>query len=388
LQDDDCDGQVDEGFGFGPLGDLWILRRDEFDTGNCTSCGWAWGTALAPTDDGLLALWNLGLSGGEEEPTLYGRHLEPTGTPMGPIELLRQDYILELSPMMALSPLPPKGLPLEAEYRVGSGDVPGLLFVGASGQTDTVMPTPVNGFNGVPGTVWSGERFISAWEDDDELKVAVLGADGSLERYIDVDPLSRPASITFGLFPGRVGILVARYRDDPERRDQWFIQLDARGDILTPAHQIDVEWVTWQRLVGTEQGWLHIRPNAFDEPSTRQPLDPTGEPRGPALPFADGRHLDDSGLQQHFVPRPGLGEMLSTWQDPQGGDMHVEFLDDAGEVLRGWSGPPAPDPESGEAFFVSPHHAFVGERLLIIWHDLAEDAQANRVLVREFGCVP
>ena len=388
LRDDDCDGQVDEGFGFGPLAEAIVLRTDEFDTGPCTSCSWAWGTALAPTHDGFLAMWNLGLSGGNEQPTLYGRPVDRFGNPIGAVGLVRQDFLLELRPMLALEPLPPGGTPLEAEYRVGTSDVPGLLFVDMAGQTETLSPTPGSGPGGVPRTVWTGERFVTAWTQDDELRVAVLAADGSLDHQVDVDPLERPAAITLGVYPGRVGVLVSRYRDNPERRDQWLLLLDAFGEVIAPARQLDVAFTTWQRLVGTEKGWLHIRPNDWDEPSTRQPLDVSGEPLGDAFAFADGRSLGDSGLQDTFVPRPGLGEMAAVWQDPSGGDMHVEFLDSRGDLLRSWSGPLEADPGYEEGYLAKPHLTFVDDRVLVIWVGLADDALPNRVWVRELGCVP
>jgi hypothetical protein len=388
LLDDDCDGEVDEGFGFGPLGDVIVLRNDEFDTGGCTSCSWAFGAALAPANDGFVALWNLGLSGGSEQPTLYGRPIDGFGNPTGAIALERQDFLLGLQPMLALQPMPARGLPIEAIYRVGSGDVPGLLFVNTAGDSEVVMPTPVSGAHGVSRTVWTGERFVSAWEDNAALRVAVLDANGSLEREVEVDELDRPAAITLGVFPGRVGILVTRYREEPERRDQWFLLLDAFGNVQAPARQIDVAYTTWQRLVGTEEGWLHIRPNGFQEPSTRQALDVAGDPLVEALPFSDGRTIQDSGLQDTFIPRPGLNEMAAAWQDPQGGDMHVEFLNGRGDVLRGWSGPLQPDPGYDEGFFSQPHITFVDDRMLMIWHGLADNSVPNRVSVRPFGCVP
>ena len=392
LKDDDCDGEVDEGFGFGPLGDVTILRSTEGSTGSCTSCKWAWGTTLAPTDDGMLALWNLGLSGGNEQPTLFGRGVDLLGQPTEPVDLLRQDFILELYETPALEPLPPKGFPIAADYRVGSDNVPGLLFVKSNGDTEAVLDIPGFGPFNVSRTVWSGERFVTAWEEDDELRVAVLEPDGSLDHLVDVDPLERPAHVTLGVYPGRVGILVSRFRDDPERRDSWFILLDARGNVVTPAHEIDLAYTTWQRLVGTKDGWLSIRPNGYQEPSLRQRLEPGGDPIEEPSVFDDLRSIGDSGLQDVFMPRPGLGEMVAAWQSDEGGGMNVELLDDAGDVLRGWSGPLPPTPGFDEGAFGSPHVTLVDApgqtRLLVIWHGIADDAQPNLVALRSFGCVP
>jgi len=383
LDDDDCDGEVDEGFGFGPLGETIVLRSNEFDTGSCTTCGWAFGTTLVPTDDGLLGMWNLGLYGGAEQPNLYGRFIDSLGAPTSPILLLREDFVLHMMPVSAVGPLPSLGAPVAQELRVGAQDIPGLMFVDGDGQSSIISPVLAEGSRGIERLVWTGERFVSAWEEDDQLRVAVLDQGGELERMVEVDPLDRPGRITFGLFPGRVALLVSRVRTDPELlRDQWLIRLDARGNVVVPAHELDVEYATWQRLVGTDQGWLHVRPVDYLEPSMRQPLTADGEPLAEASPFADGRSIGASG-SDIFVPRPGLGEVFTAWMDD--GDvqtMHVEFLDGDGEVLRGWSGP------LGGDYLANPHVQFVGDRVLVIWHGVAGDSEANPVLVRAFGCTP
>jgi hypothetical protein len=390
LEDDDCDGEVDEGFGFGPLGDAIVVRTNEFDTGPCTSCSWAGGAALAPTDDGVLALWKLGLYGGSEQPTLYGRSLDGAGMPTTPVELLRDDFILDMYPMQALEPMPAMGLPLSIEHRTpGQEDVAGLLFAATDGSTALVQPIPGQSPSNVEHIVWSGERFVTVWEEDDQLRVAVLAADGSVETMVDVDPLERPGAMTLGVFPGRVGLLVSRVRNEGDLRDQWFVAMDAFGNLQAPAHAIDLEYTSWQRLVGTDEGWLNVRPNTLEGASTRQALDTNGDPIDAATPFADARTLDDSGHSDTFVPRPGLGEMITAWWSGSGsGVMHVEFLDSRGNVLRGWSGPLPPDPGQEIGGLGHPHIQFVGDRVLVIWDGSSEDAQPNPVFVREFGCVP
>lgn len=387
LIDDDCDGEIDEGFNFGPLGDVITLRTDEFATGDCNSCSWAFGTTLAPVDGGHLALWELGVSGGSEQANLYGRRLDPLGNPAGPIELLRSDFVLNLVPMPASTPAPPRGFPVDSMLRVGSGDVPGILFVDAAGTTTLASPTPGGSVQNVPRTVWTGSRFISAWEEEEQLRLAVLDANGVLERELEVDPLTRPVAITLSAYRDRVGILVTRFLAEPETRDQWFMQLDALGNVLTPAHPIDVEYANWQRLIGTEQGWLHVRPNSFGEPSTRQLLDVTGEPLESATAFADGRSLTDSGTQDIFLPLPDQQEILTAWQSSDSAIMHVEFLDGRGDTKRGWSGP-LPMVGAGQDYLGDPHVALSNDRVLVTWHGGGADSEPNRVYLRAFGCVP
>ncbi len=381
LADDDCDGQVDEGFGIGPLGPASVLRSTENETGACTSCYWAFDTVIAPSPPGFVVLWRLGVYGGEEQPSLFGRRVDRFGAPVGAVVPWTSDVVMSMRPVPVIAPGPPGGVPLTAVYRNGSSEQSGFVFLDETGATDFVPTNP--GLRNYPATVWTGERFVTAWEEDDTLRVAVSTADGVEERLVDVDPLERPGAITLGVFPGRVGVLVSRYRE-PETRDQWFIELDATGNVIVPAKQIDVAYTTWQRLVGTPEGWLHIRPNGFEEPSTRQALAETGEPLGPATPFEDGRHLQDSGLQDLFVPWPGSDEIFSAWQDPSGGDMHVEVLDSRGNVRRGWSGP-AGNPDG---MFVDPHFVQVDDRIVMVWHGGSPDSTPNFVMTQSFGCTP
>ncbi len=385
LDDDDCDGEVDEGFGFGPLGEPSVLRSNEFDTGSCTSCSWAFGTTLVPVDGGVLGMWNLGLYGGAEQSNLYGRFIDSLGTPTSPILQLRDDFVLHMMPVSALEPLPSLGTPVAPELRVGAQDIPGLMFFDGDGGSSIISPVPGGGSRGIERTVWTGERFVTAWEEDDQLQIAVLDEGGELERMVEVDPLDRPGRITLGLFPGRVGVLVSRVRTEPELlRDQWMLRLDALGNVVVPAHALDIEYATWQRLVGTDEGWLHVRPVDYAEPSMRQPLTLDGEPLAEASPFEDGRYIGANGADI-FVPRPGLGEVFTAWMDQaEGQAMHLEFLDGDGDVLRGWSGSL---PIEGD-YFADPHVQFVDDRVLVIWHGGADDSQPNSVYVRSFGCTP
>src|SRR5688572_28883723 len=50
-RDDDCNGLIDDGLGFGALGPAAVLRSNEGDTGDCGSCRWAWDPILAPMAD-------------------------------------------------------------------------------------------------------------------------------------------------------------------------------------------------------------------------------------------------------------------------------------------------------------------------------------------------
>jgi hypothetical protein len=388
LRDDDCDGEVDEGLGFGPVGETIVLRVDEFATGDCTSCAWAFGTSLAPAGDGFLALWNLGLYGGREQPTLYGRVLDRSGNPVGEIHLLREDYVLFLNPMQAVEPLPASGMPFEVTSRVGVDDVFGFLFVDASGSIGTLTPTPASGPMNEALSVWAGERFVSAWAVDGELQAASLSAEGLDERPVEVAPLDGVADVAIGVYPDRVGVLVSRWLDRLDRGEQWFLLLDGRGEVLEPLHELDVPYALSQRLVATDEGWLLIAPDPSvrsEWDTSRQVLDVDGAPLSEPVGFA---RLSQYGGQDVFVPRPGLNEMLAVYQMPEGGPMYVQFLDGAGEVIRGWSGLIEPDPGYDEGYVVDPNVAFVGDRVLVTWHGLAPDRQPNRVFVREFGCMP
>jgi hypothetical protein len=389
LIDDDCDGEVDEGFGFGPRAEAILLRSTEFSTGDCSSCSWAWGSAIAPTETGFLAMWKLGFLGGEERANVFGRALDRNGQPLEEPHLLRDDFVLDQTPMQALEPWPQGGLPLDANFRIGTDDVPGVLLMSSEGETSTVIASLESGPYLVPRTVWTGERYISAFTDENRLRVSVLTREATFERFLEIEPLERPVSIAAALYPGRIGFVVSRYRETPETRDQWFFVLDALGNLIVPLRQIDLEYSPWQTLIATDTGWLHVLPNDSDAPSTRQELTLEGEAIGEPLPWPDGRRIDEGGLQSLFVPQPGKGEMFLAFQDPYAlGDLKVEFLDGQGDILRGWSGPLPTSSASDLQLFGSPHAAFFDGRIFLIWHGFADGDQANPVWVQEFGCVP
>ena len=115
-----------------------------------------------------------------------------------------------------------------------------------------------------------------------------------------------------------------------------------------------------------------------------QALDVEGHPIGDARPFTDGRDI----LFSHFVPRPGQNEMVGAWQDRRGGDMHVEFWDGSGEVMRSWAGPVPQDFGLDLSTFGSPHVVVDGGRVFVLWHGQSEPPEPNAVYLREFGCVP
>jgi hypothetical protein len=108
-----------------------------------------------------------------------------------------------------------------------------------------------------------------------------------------------------------------------------------------------------------------------------------------ALEDCNGVDDDCDGLgQDTFALHPVSNGLVTAWQSPVGGDMHVELLDGAGDTIKGWSGPLAPDPGYEQGFVSNPHITFVDDHILVIWHGLAPDAQPNPVWVRGFGCVP
>jgi hypothetical protein len=389
VEDDDCDGVIDEGLAFGPLGDVVTLRTDEFDTGPCSTCSWAFGPALAPTADGLMAFWTLGLYGGDEEPNLYGRRLDRRGRPNGPIELMREDFFLTTDPMAALEPFPALGVPLEAYYRVGRQDVYGILFLGPTGETRAVQPLAPFGSRNIRKMVWTGERLIGAWSEGG-LRLVSYAGDGTDERpYTIAGTPDSVAAVTLGVYPGRVGILLSVNPADGERY-QWLVVLNPRGDLLS-SRRVDMPYANWQRLVGVHDGWMYMSPGSRRTPSTWQLLSVEGEPRTELGPFADGRVMSDSGASDIFIPRPAQRETLVVWSSPfelPDAEMHVEFRDAEWAITRSWSGRLPEEPEGGIAFLGDPHVSLDGDHMVVIWHAGSQNPQPNRVYALELGCMP
>ena len=385
--DDDCDGDVDEGLGFGPLGPAREIRGGFGSGGDCSTCNWAWDTALAPVGDGYLALWRLGISGGDEVPNLYGRPLSATLEPTGPVRVLATDVVLGMRVVAADVPAP--DTLLEGTLRVGRADLAGWVRVAPDGAV-AVTPRPYELHDecraALSGeTVWTAERLVSVCWAEDAVHVVSTRRDGSDARR-DAYALPGAYGGNVAVHGGYVGIRTYAVLDGGATRSVAFLLLDARGEAVSGPRTIDVPYASWARLIGTPAGWLHWHP--VRGPSLQQLLSREGDPLTAPAEFPDRRRIGDNPLQDVQGVDSRTDRVWNVWQSPWGepdADLHVEFLDARGAVGRAWHGPVG-DGE-GDSVLVDPRAVLDGERVLLLWHGLAEDYGANSVYVRSFGCV-
>jgi len=390
LRDDDCDGVVDEGLGFGPFADAVVLRTDEFTTGPCDTCSWAWDTTIAPTRDGFLALWYVGILGGSEMSNVFGRRLDRGAMPVGPVELLRDGVVLRMEP---LTPLPVDDqLPVLTCFRIGRSDVAGWQLIGDDGSFELV-PMP----DGGPCTldhksVWTGERVVTAWPDSTgiaprelHIQSARLSGEDATTEILAVENM---LDVRAGTFRGRVGLVGAVVHPE-DGQSLNYTRLDARGRVVFgPQPMPDVVYDNRLRIVGVPEGWLLISPGrAFSGVlATRQIIDLEGRAITEASPWPDGRILSDSGLPDVVFHHPSEPAIVAVWQTPpvdELTEMHVELWDERGDPTQSWSGP-AP----GAGLMVDPSVALVDDQLTVTWHDIADTGAPNSVFVQQFGCVP
>jgi hypothetical protein len=386
LRDDDCDGTVDDGLGFGAIGDVVVLREDEFDTGSCTSCAWAWDTIVAEAGTGYLAAWYVGIYGGREMPNLFGRRLDASGAPLGPVERLGGEVVLSLDPMTE-APVPGRGRLVASCVRTGTNDRMGWHGFRDDGSLARVTPSPAPPCSADRKLVYTGERVLAVHVEDRTLVIRAYDLDGGDrgETRVEVPDLLFATPFSHR---GEVAILGLVVRGDV--RELWFALADARGGVLVEPFPLrDVPYDPNTRAIGVEGGWLLVDPgNAFrGEPATRQRLGREGATETLPTPWADGRPLGDSGMNDLLVHHPTEPALVAVFQGPptdegRPGDIHVELLDERGDPTH-----QATVPAPGQGALVDPEVAYTNDRLTLVWHDLAEDAQKNRVFAQQLGCV-
>ena len=384
ARDDDCDGVTDEDLGFGPLGPVRELRETTGSGGSCTSCNWAWDTTLSPTDEGYLLFWRVGISGGMEVPNTWARRLALDGTPLGEVEPLGEQVILDVRHLGFWGHLPtPVDALHEVTLRIGSDDRPHWFQIDPRTRAPRTerrpyMLAPDCRAALIGETVWTGSQLVSVCWDEEGVHAATVTPEG-VEVSRRVMPLPDARGGNVAVYEGEVGIrsYVVHDRDD---RYVTFARLDRNGEVLQEPRRVDLEYASWARLLATPAGWLHLVPQF--EQTRWQLLSREGDPLTELVPFEDGRRMGDSPLQD--FQRAGPSGVLNIWQNPyeEGSDLYVEFLGPRGEITRQWHGPVGP-------WVVSPHARIRRNgNVSVAWHGLGGDGVRNDVFFLELGCLP
>lgn len=377
--DDDCDGRIDEALGFGPLGEPIVLRSTELDTGDCTSCRWAWEPVLAPNDaGGYRALFRISIYGGREQPNVITRLLDRRGEPLGPL-VRNPDLVILSSHRLRTSRGPGDPTVVSAQIRRGIGalETSGWLLVDRAGAIDAVRYTE----RVSPPIAVIGDRVISIDTDSRravQIHTASLDGGDTTSTEIAFDEV---LTVFSGFNETEVGLVVLTYVD--EIHALHFVSVDARGETVAGPIDLDYPYQSYPRVVGTTEGFLFVLPGRRDGEASIATMGHDGTPRLPLRPVPELHGpISDSGLSDAFAHHPSAPELVLVTTNPyEPGDMHVVRIDEHAEVLAEWSGP-APG-----GYVVYPEIVFTDDgRLLIAWHDVEADSTPNRVYVREFGC--
>jgi len=392
--DDDCDGAVDEGLGFGAVRPRTVVRSDQGSTGDCTSCRWAAGTQLWVHGDGLLAVWRMGFDGVRPQPNAWARRLADDLSPRGEPFVL---FDTNVPNGFRLAPIDDAVAALAFCGRFGADEM-GSAFIAPDGEV-RVAPArrPPEGFGcGAlhPDVAWSGERALFAWTNNRGLidtRAVLLDVTDRGGRSVDARAVSEAGGDLsvpprFAVGHGAVAMVTGH---QPELRvtQLRFVLLDPRGRERT---RLDLDAPPETRwgitdVVATRDGWLVVGTDrtSFDEPVGRAlvRLDPAGA-------VVEGPRSVEPGWEWSRVelePRPN-GELLLAGglESPDGvNGLAVMRLDAAGRRIDVWR----PDPVEGLG--LSGFDLVVaGSRVFFIYPGPAEDSEPNEVVLWELGCVP
>ena len=382
-RDDDCNGLIDDGLGFGALGPAVVVRSNEGDTGGCGSCRWAWDPFLAPMADGsLLALWWIGINGGREQPNVWGRRLSEDGTPLEPPRLWTRDFVILDQQPIAAGTLPGGDSLLGATFRIGTSDTGGWLRVRADGTlVNTSLPATVHGRS---TALFSNSRVTAAWSDfNGRVDIASTPLDTAVPAFYRV-ALPGVAFVSTGSFGDRFGIVALTVLG--ATRELHFLAHAATGEAMAPPRRLLLDYESYPRLIGTTEGWLYVTPGSRMGPARFARLDQTGAVISPQQAWPDGHRLDDSGLQSTFVHDPRARQIVAVRgaiATPSMPSLTIELMDEQGGIVASTTAP-AP----GTGVVASPSVYFGRTRIMVAWHDVDADNTPNRVYLQSFGCTP
>ncbi len=379
-RDDDCDGAVDEDLSFGPLAEPIVLRDDELETGDCTSCRWAWEPVLSPLEDGgYLALFRIGIYGGAEQPNVVTRRLDRRGNPLGPLEVI-PDLVL-----LTTSTLRTSRRPEETTLGVTSirsitthRDAVGFFEIDRSGRLE-VHETPLQ----PAASALIGDRLLSVWaEDRARVRIRSTPVAGGAANERDF-PLDEVLTVFLGANERELLALALTYVDSIHALHVFTVAAD--GALLTEPRVIELAYRSYPRVVGTSEGFWVVFSGDRSTPTSLAVLSREGEIVDPLHEVPELGVVSDSGLSDSFTHAPSSPEVVLVHADPYmtASDMVVLRLDERAQITAAWQGP------TPGGFVVHPETVFTDDgRILVAWHGIAADSTPNQVYVREFGCVP
>ena len=395
-EDEDCDGRVDENLGLGALADAIEIREGVGGYDRCRTCRLTLYAVLAPTDEGYMAIWHHGISGGDEIPNVWSRRLGPDLVPLTEPEPIFPGVVL-----LGVEAIPHatyRGETLiRAVERSGGRDLRRFLRVDAGGTLtleDDWLDTGREARNAPPHELFNGERMIGVgWAESDfdtmeenRLRITSANFDGSDLREFEVAaPYSRGGNISS--YGGRVAVHSFVVNADVMPIERWteLLVIDASGEPEGEPRGLDVNYANWARWI-TRRDTIHFWDTTASAATERFIVDWSGNTlSGPTL-FEDERRMRDAPSGDAILEEDDHYTLL--WHDTEALEFGIEERDDDGELLRQGPVDPPPHPIAPEGAYLNhPELRRRGDEYHAIWTDGAVEDAANRIWVQRFGCI-
>ncbi len=381
--DDDCDGMVDEGLGLHPE-EIYPLRTTELSTGDCSTCGWAFGSVAWEGPEGLVALWQLGFDGSRPEPNAVIGGLSTAFATRTPEVLLEPNVTTGFRVAVGAD-----RVAVTTSARWGTSDHPALLWLDRAGELlggpDRVMGDDVTSGSATPDVVWSGSHFLVSWcsyavfqPNGWPLMVSAYDAEGALVRQTVLVEDGRDMELQ--RLSGSGDRVLAMARQVSSRRGVTYV-LDGEGDLVTgtpqPLGSADQDWLRGQASP-TPDGWLVFGAKLAMQGYTLASVDRDGSTRA----VLRSVELDGSLHAVHLAPAPGGGHLFVGSTELYGGpcERFVQRLDDAGDVLDEWRG------AADETCFWDPFLVAVGGEAYVVYAEYPAGDLSNAVRAMRLAC--
>jgi hypothetical protein len=390
--DDDCDDRLDEGLGFGAIGEPIVVRDvDEHGDDRCSTCAIAFAPHAVSTSDGILVAFRIGFDGSRPIPNTFTRLLDDDAHPRAEIALLSDRNTTEGLRMTSH----PSGAAMVYCGRFRSNDVTTSAIVSPAGALiDERAREPMGRSCGAwePDTVWTGARTMFAWTDNSsgplpgfEVLLDRGDADGVSLGFEMLEP-NGDGGPRLGVGHGRL-LLVVGTRPEPRRSVLAIHRFDLEGTrageptYVPIPDGLDDSFVS-SHVVPSREGFVvHSAAAARDGGRFVTRLGSDGA-------LALGPVRLDEGIDyvngfDDVLARRGGGAVIASPRRSAPGEpgYRVLAVDDEGAVLGAWDGDPA---EGQPAWGGLVEH----RGRVFLTYAIISGENRDQIRIRELGCVP
>jgi hypothetical protein len=388
-RDDDCDGWIDEGLGFGAVGPPIVVRDTEGSTGDCSSCQWVVSGEVFIHDEGMLAVWRLGFDGIDPQPNVFVRRLDRSGTPLEPPRTLFEHNVLG---RVRLEPAHEDGVMFFPMCgRFGTGNRAGATWLDMQGgvvRPPARRPPEPHHCVSVEGR-WTGRRYLWAFGDSavpSKTRFEVAEADGrSLETRVVHDPGDLAGQPFFSVAHERVAMVTGVPAEEGGSRLAIHV-FDLNGNANRPPRFVEPLYegfVPRRPLIApTSDGWLIVL-----HPARRDPGLFVVRVSSEGDVVEDPRPVDEEArwLVNDIAPRAGGGAYIAGSRFIGGvEEVFVARLDEDGAIDGLFT-------EAFDGDFSAESISVRDGRVFLTYIEASSslvEPRPNRLLLREVGCQP